>query len=68
VTLENLAFTLEHFKKLGWWVEVTELSVARSQELAGLTTMKPLRRVFILEATKPEQIGEAKSLTHGVAT
>ncbi len=55
VTLENLAFTLEYFKKLGWWVDVTELSVARRQELAGLTTMKPLRRVFILEATKPEK-------------
>jgi precorrin-6Y C5,15-methyltransferase (decarboxylating) len=53
VTIENFVFALEYFKKLGWWVEVTEVSVARSHALAGLTTMKPLRRVFILEATKP---------------
>jgi precorrin-6Y C5,15-methyltransferase (decarboxylating) CbiT subunit len=53
VALENLTLTLVHLRRLNWPVQVTEVSVARGDQLAGLTTLKPSRGVFILEATKP---------------
>ncbi|MCC6419760.1 MAG: precorrin-6y C5,15-methyltransferase (decarboxylating) subunit CbiE [Gemmataceae bacterium] len=55
VTLEHLALALEHVRRLGWQFEVTEIHVARSDRLAGLTGLKPLRGVFLLAADKPEQ-------------
>jgi precorrin-6B C5,15-methyltransferase / cobalt-precorrin-6B C5,C15-methyltransferase len=53
VTLENLAMTLEDLRRRGWPTRVTEVRVARSETLAGLTTLKPLRGVFLVEGSKP---------------
>lgn len=53
VTLENLALTLEYFRKRHWPHLITEVSIARSSVLGGLTTLNPQRSVFILDATKP---------------
>jgi precorrin-6Y C5,15-methyltransferase (decarboxylating) len=53
VTLEHLGVALEHCRKLGWPFEVTEVHVARSDPLAGLTGLRPQRGVFILRADKP---------------
>jgi precorrin-6Y C5,15-methyltransferase (decarboxylating) len=53
VTLENLGLALEHFRRLGWHLEVTEVHVARSDALAGLTGMRPQRGVFLVTADRP---------------
>jgi precorrin-6B C5,15-methyltransferase / cobalt-precorrin-6B C5,C15-methyltransferase len=53
VTLENLGLALQHFRGLGWPLEVTEVQVARSDALAGLTGLRPQRGVFLLRADKP---------------
>ncbi|MBY0525495.1 MAG: precorrin-6y C5,15-methyltransferase (decarboxylating) subunit CbiE [Gemmataceae bacterium] len=54
VTLENLMLALQRLRDLSWPVEVTEVHVARSDALAGLTGLKPQRGVFIVSADKPE--------------
>ncbi len=53
VTLENLALALEHVRRLGWPFDVTEVHVARSDALGGLTALKPLRGVFVLRTDRP---------------
>jgi precorrin-6Y C5,15-methyltransferase (decarboxylating) len=53
VTLENLALVLAKLREGGWPVEVTEIHVARSDALAGLTALKPQRGVFLVCAEKP---------------
>jgi precorrin-6Y C5,15-methyltransferase (decarboxylating) len=52
VTLEHLTQMLQRVKTWGWPLEVTELQVARSDQLGGLTGLKPLRGVFLIE-TRP---------------
>jgi precorrin-6Y C5,15-methyltransferase (decarboxylating) len=53
VTLEHLGLALERVRRLGWAREVTEVQVARSDLLAGLTGLRPQRGVFILRADRP---------------
>ncbi len=53
VTLEHLATMLEWLKSWRWPFEVTEVHVARSDALGGLTGLKPMRGVFIVSADKP---------------
>jgi precorrin-6Y C5,15-methyltransferase (decarboxylating) len=53
VTLEHLLITLECVRGWGWPVDITEIHVARSDTLAGLTGLKPHRGVFIVRADKP---------------
>lgn len=57
VTLEHLALTLQQLRAWGWPFEVTEVQVARSDSLAGLTGLKPQRGVFIVSADKPGEVG-----------
>ena len=53
VTLEHLGLALTHFRQAGWPFEVTEIQVARSDALAGLTGLRPQRGVFVVRADKP---------------
>jgi len=53
VTLEHLALTLEKLRHWQWPFEFVELHVGRSDYLAGLTGIKPLRGVFLVSADKP---------------
>jgi precorrin-6B C5,15-methyltransferase / cobalt-precorrin-6B C5,C15-methyltransferase len=53
VTLEHLTLMLQRVRSWGWPFEVTEVNVARSEPLAGLTGLKPLRGVFLVRAEKP---------------
>jgi precorrin-6Y C5,15-methyltransferase (decarboxylating) len=53
VTLEHLTLMLQRVQAWGWPLEVTEVHVARSEPLAGLTGLKPLRGVFLVRAEKP---------------
>jgi precorrin-6Y C5,15-methyltransferase (decarboxylating) len=53
VTLEHLQQTLERVRAWGWPVEVTQVQVARSDALAGLTGLKPQRGVFLVSTQKP---------------
>ncbi|MCI0458426.1 MAG: precorrin-6y C5,15-methyltransferase (decarboxylating) subunit CbiE [Gemmataceae bacterium] len=62
VTLENLALALEHVRRLGWPFTVTEVHVARSDPLAGLTGLKPQRGVFLVQADKPDHAQESKTV------
>lgn len=52
VTLEHLMLALERIKSWGWRFKLTELNVSRNDSLATLTSLKPQRPVFILEAWK----------------
>jgi precorrin-6Y C5,15-methyltransferase (decarboxylating) CbiT subunit len=54
VTLEHLTSALQKLRAWNWRTEVTEIHVARSDSLAGLTGLKPQRGVFIVSADKPE--------------
>ncbi len=53
VTLEHLGLALQRLRDWGWPFEVTEIGVSRSDELAGLTGLKPQRGVFLVRADKP---------------
>jgi len=53
VTLEHLSLMIDRLKLWQWPFEVTEVHVSRSDSLAGLTGMKPMRGVFIVSADKP---------------
>jgi precorrin-6Y C5,15-methyltransferase (decarboxylating) len=53
VTLENLSLVLEKLRLWRWPFDVTEIQVARSDNLAGLTGLRPLRGVFLVCGTKP---------------
>jgi precorrin-6Y C5,15-methyltransferase (decarboxylating) len=54
VTLEHLTLTHQRLQEWGWPCDVTELQVARSDVLAGLTGLKPFRGVFLVSARKTE--------------
>ena len=47
-TLENLTEALSLMKSLGWSPEVTQVSLAHGQGIAGLTRFSPLNPVFIV--------------------
>jgi precorrin-6Y C5,15-methyltransferase (decarboxylating) len=53
VTLEHLQAALERLRGGGWRPDITEVHVARSDALAGLTGLKPHRGVFLVSADKP---------------
>jgi precorrin-6Y C5,15-methyltransferase (decarboxylating) len=53
VTLENLTLMLGRVQEWGWPYEITEIHIARSDGLAGLTGLKPQRGVFLVVADKP---------------
>jgi precorrin-6Y C5,15-methyltransferase (decarboxylating) len=53
VTLEHLALALERLRGWGWPFAVTEVHVARSDNLAGLTGLRPQRGVFLVSADRP---------------
>jgi len=54
VTLENLMVLVQKLKECQWAFDVTEIHIARSDILAGLTALKPHRGVFMVCAHKPE--------------
>jgi precorrin-6Y C5,15-methyltransferase (decarboxylating) len=58
VTLEHLMLMLQRLQEWAWPFEVTQIQVARSDRLAGLTGLKPHRGVFLARADKPEAPGE----------
>ncbi len=58
VTLEHLALLLHWLGERHWVSEVTEIHVACSDHLGGLTGLKPHRGVFLVRADKPEASGE----------
>lgn len=53
VTLENLVTMLQRIQSWEWSLEITELHIACSDKLAGMTGMKPHRGVFLVCAKKP---------------
>jgi precorrin-6Y C5,15-methyltransferase (decarboxylating) len=53
VTLENLVTALRWLDEWRWPFDLTEVQVARSDKLGGLTGLKPLRSVFLVRAVKP---------------
>jgi precorrin-6Y C5,15-methyltransferase (decarboxylating) len=59
VTLEHLGLALQHFRQAGWPFEVTEIHVARSDTLAGLTGLRPQRGVFVVGTDKPAAAQES---------
>jgi precorrin-6Y C5,15-methyltransferase (decarboxylating) len=61
VTLEHLLTALERVKGWGWSWEVTEVHVARSDTLAGLTGLKPQRGIFLVRADRPAASGGGTS-------
>jgi precorrin-6Y C5,15-methyltransferase (decarboxylating) len=54
VTLENLMAFVRQLEESQWKFDVTEIHIARSDNLAGLTGLKPHRGVFLVCADKPE--------------
>jgi precorrin-6B methylase 2 len=55
VTLEHLMIMLQRLQEERWPLEITQIQVARSDRLAGLTGLKPQRGVFLVSADKPVQ-------------
>jgi precorrin-6Y C5,15-methyltransferase (decarboxylating) len=53
VTLEHLAQMLRWLEDWHWPHEITQVQVARSDALAGLTGLRPQRAVFLVGAEKP---------------
>jgi len=53
VTLEHLTLMLQRLREWHWPFDVTEIHVARSDSLAGLTSLKPHRGVFLVRTDKP---------------
>lgn len=53
VGIENVARTLERVRQVGWRPEVVQVQVGQGQNLAGLTTLAPLRPVWIVSAIRP---------------
>jgi precorrin-6Y C5,15-methyltransferase (decarboxylating) len=53
VTLEHLTAALQRLRVWHWPYEITEIQVARSGPLAGLTGLAPQRGVFVLSADEP---------------
>lgn len=55
VGLENLVSVLDCFKGLGWAVDLTEVHLSQGRPLAGLTTLVPLRPVWVVRANRPDE-------------
>ncbi len=53
VGLENLAITLEKLRAAGWASDLAQVQISLGQNLAGLTTLAPIRPVWIVHARKP---------------
>lgn len=53
VTLEHLLSMIQRLQTWGWPFDVCEVQVARSDNLGGLTGLKPQRSVFLVSADKP---------------
>jgi len=53
VGLENLAVTVDFLRRVGWAPELTQVQLSLGQDLAGLTTLAPLRPVWIVRGVKP---------------
>jgi precorrin-6Y C5,15-methyltransferase (decarboxylating) len=64
VTLEHLLTSLERVKGWGWPWDVTEVHVARSDSLGGLTGLRPQRGVFVLRAERPAPAATGGGLRH----
>jgi precorrin-6Y C5,15-methyltransferase (decarboxylating) len=61
VTLEHLALTLGRLRRWGWPFAVTEVHVGRSDDLAGLTGLRPQRGVFLVSADRPAAAEEKQA-------
>jgi precorrin-6Y C5,15-methyltransferase (decarboxylating) len=59
VTLEHLALALDRLRGWGWPLAVTEVHVGRSDDLAGLTGLRPQRGVFLVSADRPDRMPAA---------
>lgn len=55
VTLENLSTMLNWLQARKWQTQITQLQVARSDSLAGLTSLKPERAVYLVNARPAAQ-------------
>jgi len=53
VGLENLARFSERVRLRGWPFDLTQVQVSHGRPLAGLTTLVPLRPVWVVRATRP---------------
>ena len=53
VSLENLARFSNRTRLRGWPIDVTQVQVSHGRSLAGLTSLVPLRPVWIVRATRP---------------
>jgi precorrin-6Y C5,15-methyltransferase (decarboxylating) len=61
VTLEHLALALDRLRGWGWPLGVTEVHVGRSDDLAGLTGLRPQRGVFLVSADRPAAAEEKQA-------
>jgi precorrin-6Y C5,15-methyltransferase (decarboxylating) len=52
VGLENLTACLARLKAAGWPTELTQVQISRGTPLAGLTSLVPLRPVWIVRASR----------------
>lgn len=53
VGLENLALTLHRLRAARWEPDVTQLQISHAAPLAGLTTLRPQRPVWIVRSSRP---------------
>ena len=53
VTLENLSLCLQRIDSWQWRRQVTQIAIARSEELGGLTSLRPERSVWVVRTDKP---------------
>ena len=53
VGLEHLTRTLDRLKDAGWPTELAQVQISQGQSLAGLTTLAPLRPVWVVRALRP---------------
>ena len=57
VSLENLARFSDRARLQGWPMDVTQVQVSHGRPLAGLTSLVPLRPVWVVRATRPAGLG-----------
>jgi len=53
VGIENLARFSERVRAEGWPLDVAQVQVSQGRPLAGLTTLVPLRQVWVVASTRP---------------
>ncbi|MDO8569076.1 MAG: precorrin-6Y C5,15-methyltransferase (decarboxylating) subunit CbiT, partial [Dehalococcoidales bacterium] len=51
-TLENLQHAVNYLKARGFTADITQVSIARSKSIAGLTRLEPFNPVFVISAKK----------------